>query len=95
MNKIKFFASTLLLVVMGFMFVTCSESELEDFLVGAWIDIDNEGTSYETKTVLTFSSNGKFEYNYYGGGSFGRTGYSMYYTLSNLNHLEYLFASVL
>lgn len=30
MNKIKFFASTLLLVVMGFMFVTCSESNEEN-----------------------------------------------------------------
>lgn len=78
MSKIKYLASTLLLVVMGFMFVACSESEPEDLLIGAWTDIDNEGTLYETKTVLTFSSNGKFEYNYYGGGSFGRTGKGYY-----------------
>ena len=30
MSKIKYLASTLLLVVMGFMFVTCSESDEEN-----------------------------------------------------------------
>ena len=69
-----------MMVMMCFMFAACPEPDLEpeDLLIGAWTDIDNEGTSYETKTVLTFSSNGKFEYNYYGGGSFGRTGKGYY-----------------
>ncbi|MBR6590355.1 MAG: hypothetical protein IKK67_07810 [Bacteroidaceae bacterium] len=80
MKRIKSLISITMMVMMCFMFAACPEPvpEPEDLLIGAWTDIDNEGTSYETKTVLTFSSNGKFEYNYYGGGSFGRTGKGYY-----------------
>lgn len=79
MKKIKFVASNLLLVMMCIVFAACPEPDSEEsLLIGTWTDIDNEGTSYETSRVLTIKSDGTFNYNYYGGGSFGRTGNGYY-----------------
>ena len=96
MKRIKFLISITMMVMMCFMFAACPEPDLEpeDFLIGAWTDIDNEGTSYETKRVLTFCSNGKFEYNYYGEGSFGRTGKGYYSYNDKQNTLVLTYTSM-
>lgn len=77
MNKIKFFASTLLLVVMGFMFVTCSDSD-SDIEDGGLVN-KLKANMWEYKEVGDYN-----EYEY--GGYYGTTTERLYFTDNNIGY---------